>query len=602
MTIPPGFRALRCFCSAAGFIAISTSGASPGVWMSWSEKWSWKELTPARVPAGARISAGKSGRVARSLPASAVWVVNRSPVSCMPSPESPANRTTALDSWIRSRSVVLLSLIALPAGHARPSTTAWRPTRTLVPDRVPPSGWDERGARAPPTNVPCPTGAVGREASAADATQQRVGVDRATTTGMPLEVDVLGAGGGVAGGTVGGDLLSRTHPGPVRNGVAVEVQVPEVVTVVGAQDRPEARAVPGALDAPDPARDGPDRDPERSHDVGPAVRTSTRARVPPGVDEGTGLVEWTGPPTRARRRRGGAAARRRGRRGRCGRRRCSLAGPAFRGQPLPPLPLRALTLPALTFETILLRLLLGLQVPDEFAEGREAALEVGGDLLLLRSGALELLALGLETRFRGVHPRPRCGQVLGPRPVGDHGALHGLRPRERGVGILAGQEHRQRVEVGAVFEHRTQTVGHQFVELAQLRAETGDLELELFSLALQFRYAGHQPLVRAVRVRDVRLDRFPLLLGLGQIALDLREVTCLRHARELHEQHGRQQRRQYPQDGLTVEVSTHRTLGGERRSAGRAVADDSCWRGSAGAGGNRSVSLGAGGPGGGHTV
>ena len=45
---------------------------------------------PGRVPAGARISAGKFGNVDRSLPKLAVSWVKRSPVSCMPSPESPA--------------------------------------------------------------------------------------------------------------------------------------------------------------------------------------------------------------------------------------------------------------------------------------------------------------------------------------------------------------------------------------------------------------------------------------------------------------------------------------------------------------------------------
>ena len=73
-------------------MATSTLGASPGVVMSWSEMWTWNAETPASVPAGARISAGKSGRVARSLPKRALALVNRSPVSCMPSPESPANR------------------------------------------------------------------------------------------------------------------------------------------------------------------------------------------------------------------------------------------------------------------------------------------------------------------------------------------------------------------------------------------------------------------------------------------------------------------------------------------------------------------------------
>ncbi len=77
--------------------------SSPGVRMSWSEMWTWNADTPARVPAGARISAGKSGRVARSLPIRALTLVNRSPVSCMPSPESPAKRMTTLSrSWVRS--------------------------------------------------------------------------------------------------------------------------------------------------------------------------------------------------------------------------------------------------------------------------------------------------------------------------------------------------------------------------------------------------------------------------------------------------------------------------------------------------------------------
>src|SRR4051794_2802250 len=62
--------------------------------MSRDAKWIWKADTPATVPAGARISAGKSGRVARSLPNTAVASVNRLPASCIPSPESPAMRTT----------------------------------------------------------------------------------------------------------------------------------------------------------------------------------------------------------------------------------------------------------------------------------------------------------------------------------------------------------------------------------------------------------------------------------------------------------------------------------------------------------------------------
>ena len=48
--------------SAAGFIATRTSGWSPGVWMSVELKLIWKPDTPGSEPAGARISAGKSGQ------------------------------------------------------------------------------------------------------------------------------------------------------------------------------------------------------------------------------------------------------------------------------------------------------------------------------------------------------------------------------------------------------------------------------------------------------------------------------------------------------------------------------------------------------------
>ena len=87
-------------------MATSTVGASPGVVMSWSEMWTWNDETPASVPAGALISAGNSGRVARSLPNRALAEVKRSPVSCMPSPESPAKRRTmpsvVRTSWVRA--------------------------------------------------------------------------------------------------------------------------------------------------------------------------------------------------------------------------------------------------------------------------------------------------------------------------------------------------------------------------------------------------------------------------------------------------------------------------------------------------------------------
>src|SRR5580704_10753350 len=66
--------------------------------MSCAEKQSWKPLTPASDPAGARISAGKSGSVLTSLPNTADALVNCVPASCMPSPESPQKRTTTVSS------------------------------------------------------------------------------------------------------------------------------------------------------------------------------------------------------------------------------------------------------------------------------------------------------------------------------------------------------------------------------------------------------------------------------------------------------------------------------------------------------------------------
>src|SRR5262252_7261261 len=92
-------------------MATSTSRSSPGVKTSLEAKFSWNALTPASVPAGARISAGKSGRVARSFPASADSVVNCMPVTCMPSPESPAKRITT-----RSRASTRLELLVAPSG------------------------------------------------------------------------------------------------------------------------------------------------------------------------------------------------------------------------------------------------------------------------------------------------------------------------------------------------------------------------------------------------------------------------------------------------------------------------------------------------------
>src|SRR5215218_2539689 len=113
ISIPPFGRSRMLVRSAAGFIATSTFGSSPGVRMSWSEKWIWKPETPGSEPAGARISAGKSGSVDRSFPRIAVSLVKRSPVSCMPSPESPANRITTWSSCSTG-----LALIPRSAGIA----------------------------------------------------------------------------------------------------------------------------------------------------------------------------------------------------------------------------------------------------------------------------------------------------------------------------------------------------------------------------------------------------------------------------------------------------------------------------------------------------
>ncbi len=98
MTVPPFGTSAMFVVRAAGFIATSTSGRSPAVRMSWSAKCTWNPDTPGSDPAGARISAGKSGKVARSLPSVAVSLVKRSPVSCIPSPESPAKRMITLSS------------------------------------------------------------------------------------------------------------------------------------------------------------------------------------------------------------------------------------------------------------------------------------------------------------------------------------------------------------------------------------------------------------------------------------------------------------------------------------------------------------------------
>jgi hypothetical protein len=64
--------------SAAGFIATSTFGRRPGVVISWSEMCTWNAETPGER-AGRGPDLGREvGSVARSLPNSALALVNRS--------------------------------------------------------------------------------------------------------------------------------------------------------------------------------------------------------------------------------------------------------------------------------------------------------------------------------------------------------------------------------------------------------------------------------------------------------------------------------------------------------------------------------------------
>ena len=107
--------------------------------MSWSAKWSWNDDTPGRVPAGARISAGKLGNVDRSLPNDAVSAVNLSPVSCIPSPESPAKRITTRSSCLTSMVTVLfISKSKLGSAYRFVGGTSIPPSRAITPILVRP--------------------------------------------------------------------------------------------------------------------------------------------------------------------------------------------------------------------------------------------------------------------------------------------------------------------------------------------------------------------------------------------------------------------------------------------------------------------------------
>ena len=113
-------------------MATSTFGASPGVRMSWSEKWIWKPETPGSDPAGARISAGKSGSVERSFPSSAVSLAKRPPVSCMPSPESPANRMITCSSCSTGLAMTFVQRYSTDSGDGAADALRIRMARYAV--------------------------------------------------------------------------------------------------------------------------------------------------------------------------------------------------------------------------------------------------------------------------------------------------------------------------------------------------------------------------------------------------------------------------------------------------------------------------------------
>jgi hypothetical protein len=101
------------------------------------EKWIWYPDTPASVPAGARISAGKSGSVLMSLPTRAEVSVNWVPASCMPSPLSPAKRTVTEGSAWTGLAPALAPPPACvePGPPAPPAPPAIDPLVSCCPDR-----------------------------------------------------------------------------------------------------------------------------------------------------------------------------------------------------------------------------------------------------------------------------------------------------------------------------------------------------------------------------------------------------------------------------------------------------------------------------------
>ena len=99
--------------SAAGFIATSTFGRVARRRRCRGRRCAPGTTTHRRSCRPARGSRpGSSGSVARSLPNTADSSVNRSPTSCMPSPESPANRITTRSS-VSARRVGLASTVTV---------------------------------------------------------------------------------------------------------------------------------------------------------------------------------------------------------------------------------------------------------------------------------------------------------------------------------------------------------------------------------------------------------------------------------------------------------------------------------------------------------
>ena len=105
---------------------------------------------PGSVPWGARISAGKLGSVTRSLPNAADSWVNRSPVSCMPSPESPANRMITRSSCLTCL-VNLTHFLLAGRGERWRAGRARATRRTTTHDSRGPSGVRPVSARGPVT-------------------------------------------------------------------------------------------------------------------------------------------------------------------------------------------------------------------------------------------------------------------------------------------------------------------------------------------------------------------------------------------------------------------------------------------------------------------